>query len=65
MNLSIAYRYVRRECADGRVASTLILDCSSSGTVRFAAGFVDLSCCFVVGIGSGSFDRSLRECFRS
>jgi hypothetical protein len=61
MNLSMAYRYVQRECDHGRVASTVIFDCSSSGTVRFAAGsgFVDLSCCFVVSTGSGSFDRSL------
>ena len=59
MNLSMAYLYVRRECADGKVASTLILDCSSSGIVRFAVGLGDLACCFEVGIGSGSFDRSL------
>ena len=40
----------RRECVDGKVASTLIFDCFCSGTVRLAEGHADLRCDLVANI---------------
>lgn len=54
----MAYPYVRRECAEGKGPSTLILDCSSSETVRLVE--VDAAERFelVANIQGGSLDRS-------
>jgi hypothetical protein len=58
MNLSMAYPYVRRECAEGNVARTLISDCSSSGTVRPVEVAAGVRFDLVANIISGSFVRS-------
>ena len=56
MNLSMAYSYIRRECAEASVLSTAALDCSNSGMVRAAERLMDLRCCFE-DMGSGPFNR--------
>jgi hypothetical protein len=47
----------RRECADASALSTVVFDCSSSGTVRLAQRLADSWVCFLTGIESGSFHR--------
>ena len=57
MNLSKAYLHVRREYADGKVASTLILDCSSSGTVRLVEVDAGVRFDLAANINGDSLDR--------
>ncbi len=58
MNFSMVYPYVRRECAEGNVASTLILDCSSSGTARLVEVDAGVRFDLVADINGGSLGRS-------